>query len=395
MNESTYFCGVDVAKDSFVVSIRNGSILVKNRAFTMNRMGFKDFERAISDFRKDVIVGMEPTGIYHNNLLNFLKERDYNSVVVNPYMLHQFFKFTNNKPTKTDKKDSKTIAEFLEFKGEDLKETPKASDERYSVRYFVREKEGITQDIARTKTEIKRILALVFPEAEGLSGVFSKEFLTVILDIGGASRIRCISRARFIKKAARLLNNKGRGRKSKLSPDKIYELACSSIAGDYPDYEELLKIKIRRLYGFLNEKEYIDRLITEKAEKLFKREVEILSSIPGIGKESAIYLMAELVDVKRFSNYRKLVGFCGLDPVIKQSGRFKASWRISKRGNAHARRIAWIMAGCVKKSCPYFREYYLKKRKQDNKSYKEAVVATSTKLLRTIYALLNENRCFK
>jgi transposase len=392
MNKSTYFCGIDVAKDSFVVSIRNGKLLIKNRTFTMDKIGFKGFEQAIRDFKRELIVGMEPTGIYHNNLLNFLQERDYNSVVVNPYMLHQFFKFTNNKPTKTDKKDSRTITEFLEFKEKELKENP-AGDERYSVRYFVREKERITQDIARTKTEIKRMLSLVFPEAESVAGVFSKEFLSVLLEFGGAAKIRGIPKARFIKQLKQF-SDKGRGRKSKFSPEKIYELASSSIAGDWPGYEELLKIKIRRLDGLLEEKEHITKLIGQKAEKFFKREVEVLSSIPGVGQESTIYLMAEIVDIKRFENYKKLVGFCGLDPIIKQSGRFKASWRISKRGNAHARRIAWIMAGCVKRSCPYFRDYYLKKR-AEGKSYKEAVIATSTKLLRTIYALLNENRAFK
>lgn len=393
MNESTYFCGVDVAKDSFVVSIKNGKLLMKNRTFAMDRIGFREFEQTIRGFRTNVVVGMEPTGIYHYNLLNFLQKRDYNSVMVNPYMLHQFFKFTNNKPTKTDKKGSKTIAEFLEFRQEECKDSPIAVDERYSTRYFVREKERITQDIARTKTEIKRMLSLVFPEAEKVFGVFSQEFLSVISYFGGAAKIRRIPKARFIS-IAKQLSDKGRGRKSSFSPERIYEIASSSIAGDWPDYEELLKIKIRRLNSLLEEKEHIGKLIKEKAERFFKREIEILCSIPGIGQESAIYLMAELVDIKRFKHYRKLVGFCGLDPVIKQSGRFKASWRISKRGNAHARRIAWIMGGCVKKNCPYFRDYYLKKR-SEGKSYKEAVIATSTKLLRTIYALLNENRCFK
>ncbi len=387
-----YFCGVDVAKDSFVVSVKNGRFLTKNRTFTMDRNGFRGFERIISEFKESAVIGMEPTGIYHNNLLNFLKERDYNSVVVNPYMLHQFFKFTNNKPTKTDKKDSRTITEFLEFKQKELKGNP--VDKRYSVRYFVREKERITQDIARTKTEIKRMLSLVFPEAEKLSRVYSQEFLSVLSYSGGAANIRRTPKARFIR-IAKQFSNKGRGRKSNLSPKEIYDLACSSIAGNWPDYEQLLKIKIRRLNGLFEEREHISKLIEEKAEKLFKREIEILCSIPGVGEESAIYLMAELVDIKRFEHYRKLVGFCGLDPVIKQSGRFKASWRISKRGNAHARRVVWIMAGCVKRNSPYFREYYLKKRKQDGKSYKEAVVATSTKLLRTIYALLSENRRFK
>jgi len=393
MNKISYFCGVDVAKDSFVASIKNGRFLAKEKTFTMDRVGLKNFEQTIKRFKEDITVGMEPTGIYHNNLLNFLKARDYNSMVVNPYMLHQFFKFTNSKPTKTDKKDSRTIAEFLEFKKDKVGKNPGVMDERYSMRYFVREKERITQTIAKTKTEIKRMLSLVFPEAEAVSGVFNKEFLGILLEVGPASKIKSISKVKFIRKTEQLLN-KGRGRKSKLCPDKIYELACCSIAADYPDYEELLKIKIRRLNSLLEEREYITKLIAEKAQRLFKKEIEILCSIPGVGQESSIYLMAELVDIKRFSEWRKLIGFCGLDPIIKQSGKFKINCRISKRGNSHARRIAWIMAGCAKRSCPYFREYYLKKR-TEGKSYKEAVIATSTKLLRTIYALLNENRCFR
>jgi transposase len=392
MDKSTYFCGVDVSKNSFVVSIKNGRFLIKDRIFAMNRTGFSEFERIIRDFRENIIIGTEPAGIYHNNLLNFLQKKGYNSRVVNPYMLHQFFKFTNNKPTKTDKKDSKTISEFLEFKHNEFRKTPEVFDERFLIRYFVREKERITYEIARTKTEIKRILSLVFPEAESVYRVFSKEFLMLLFEFGGAAKIRSIPKKRFIKKAMQLLE-KGR-RRAKVSFDKIHEAAFSSIAGDWPDYEKLLKIKIKRLNSLLEEKAHISKLIEEKAEKFFRREIEILCSIPGIGKESAIYLMTEIVDIKRFSNYRKLIGFCGLDPVIKQSGKFKVSFRISKRGNAHARRIIWIMANCVKKSCPYFRKYYIKKR-AEGKSYKEAIIATSTKLLRAIYALLNENRCFK
>lgn len=393
MNQSNYFCGVDVAKDTFVVSIKDHRFWMKNRVFSMERAGFDEFERILTDFKPNLVVGMEPSGIYHKNLLNFLKARDYNSVVVNPYMLHQFFKFTNSKPTKTDKKDSKTLAEFLEFKQDEFRDNHRTAPERESVRYFLREKERITQDISRTKTEIRRLIALVFPEAERLSGVFGKESLAVLLKFGGAAKIRSIPKEKFIN-AFLESSNKGARRKSSLSPEKIHELASSSIAGEWPEYEELLKMKIRRLNAFIGEKEHITKLIDEKAEKLFKREIEILCSIPGVGKESAIYLLAEILDIKRFMNYRNIVGFCGLDPVIKQSGRFKASFRISKRGNAHARRIVWIMAGSVKRNCPYFREYYLKKR-AEGKSYKEAVIATATKLLRTIYALLHENRCFK
>jgi len=308
-------------------------------------------------------------------------------------MLHQFFKFSHNKPTKTDKKDSQTIADFLQLQQNELKDGYFKPDPRISVRHFVREKERITHEIARTKTYIRMLLTLLFPEIERRSGIFSNTILQILLHFGGASTIRAIPKEQFIAQTLHLPPLNGQGRKPSISPEEIYQLASSSIAGDWPEYQQLLKMKIKRLYHLMEEKDNITKLIQDKTEKFFKREIEILCSIPGIGKDCATYFLAEIIDIKRFKSPKNLVGFCGLDPVLKQSGKFSASLRISKRGNAHARRIVWIMAGSVKRNCNYFRDYYLKKR-NEGKSYKEAVIATATKLLRTIHALLNQNRCF-
>lgn len=390
MEKLSYSCGVDISKNSFTVAVKNGTFIIKDKSFTMNRQGFDDFDSLIKGFKDNSLIGMESTGIYHNNLFAFLNNRGYNSVIVNPYMVHQFFKLTSHKPTKTDQKDAKIICEFVEFKKDELiQDKQHEKDERDQMKYLVREKEEITYRVAQTKTEIKRILSLVFPEIEKETGLFGKEIRVLLLEFRSAHKIRSMSEKDFIKKVMKI-----RGRDIKLTPLKIYELAVSSIAQSYPSYEELLKMKIKRLESLLEEKEYITKLIDNEANKNFSKEIEILTSIPGVGRESAIYLMAELVDIKRFSEWKKLIGFCGLDPVIKQSGKFKAQCRISKRGNTHARRIIWIMGGCVKRSCPYFRDYYLKKR-AEGKSYREGVIATSSKLLRVIYALLSKERRFQ
>lgn len=404
MQKISHFCGIDVSKQSFAVAIKNGTFLVKNRSFGMNKVGFDEFENLIKSLKNSLLIGMESTGVYHNNLLGFLNNRGYNTIVVNPYMVHQFFKFNSHKPTKTDQKDAKTICDFIELKRDESRPSQMGRDEpmaekqlkteaKTQMKYLVREKEEIVYRIAQTKTEIRRILSLVFPEIERETGLFSQELISLLAEFSSAHSIRSISKKEFIQRGAKIVH-KNRGRKNSLTLEKIYELAHSSIAQSHSSYEELLKMKLKRLLLLIEEKEHITQLIDKAADESFSREIEILTSIPGIGRESAIYLMAEIVDIKRFSGYRKLIGFCGLDPVIKQSGKFKASWRISKKGNSHARRIIWIMGGCVKRSCPYFRSYYLKKR-NEGKSYKEAVIATSTKLLRTIYALLNEGRCFK
>ncbi|OQX78862.1 MAG: hypothetical protein B6D56_08215 [Candidatus Omnitrophica bacterium 4484_70.1] len=88
MEKSTYFCGVDVAKNFFVTSVKNGRFLAKNRTFTIDKDGSQDFEEVIKKVKKKGDIGMEPTGIYHNKLLNFFEIKGYNSGVVNPYMLH-------------------------------------------------------------------------------------------------------------------------------------------------------------------------------------------------------------------------------------------------------------------------------------------------------------------
>jgi len=394
MNQITHFCGIDAAKHSFYVAIKNGNCMVEEKSFEMNSEGFKSLESIIQSFKKQLLIGMESTGIYHSNLFHFLRKRGYKTTVVHPYRVFQFFKFSSNKPTKTDRKDAKTICDYLEVEHKNLDEsTRQKNDERDNLRYIIREKESITSEIAKTKTEIKRIVSIVFPEIERRASIFSKKMLCLLLQFPSAASIRESAPKQFMQKVKQASHNT-KGRNTEMNPELIYELAEKSIADSYPLYEALLKMKITRLSSLLEERETITNFIDKIAHKLFEREIEILTSIPGIARESAICFMAEIKDIKRFPHWKNLIGFCGLDPVIKQSGRYKGKFRISKRGNSHARRIAWIMASCVKRCCPYFRDYYLKKR-TEGKSYKEAVVSSSTKLLRTVYSLLHETRFFK
>lgn len=392
MNNQTYFCGIDVAKDSFVVSIKNGSFIVKNKIFNMDINGFQNLQQTINNYKDSIVVGMEPSGIYHLNLFNFLKQKNFTTIILNPYTLHNFFKFTTNIPTKTDKKDSQTIASFLEFNKNNLLHTYK-DDQKYNLKYFVKEKEKIIHQIAQTKTEIKRIVCITFPEIEKFN-IFNNNILSLLAEFGGAYKIKNMTKEDFIKKTQNISNTNNKGRKPQISYEEIYQLALSSIASYYPEYESLLKFKINKLKNLIKEKQFISNIIQQQAQNFFKTEIQIFTSITGIAEETATCFIAEIIDIKRFANYRKLVGFCGLDPIIKQSGKFKISCKISKKGNAHIRRTLWIMANCVKKVCPYFTQYYIKKRNQ-GKSYNDAVICVAHKLLRVIYALLNENRTFK
>jgi transposase len=59
----------------------------------------------------------------------------------------------------------------------------------------------------------------------------------------------------------------------------------------------------------------------------------LLTTIPGLGELLALTITAEIGDISRFPSARKLIGYAGLAPTIKQSG--QSSWigPISKAGS--------------------------------------------------------------
>jgi transposase len=84
----------------------------------------------------------------------------------------------------------------------------------------------------------------------------------------------------------------------------------------------------------------LDADIVELAKTdTFRPRVERLSSLRGIGLLSAMILLTELVDLRRFEHPRKLMAYAGLVPSEHSSGDKQQRGRITKAGNAQVRRI--------------------------------------------------------
>ena len=62
---------------------------------------------------EQVIVGMEPTGHYWKPLVNYLCLHGLKVVMVNPYHTKRAKELDDNSPTKSDRKDSLTIARLV------------------------------------------------------------------------------------------------------------------------------------------------------------------------------------------------------------------------------------------------------------------------------------------
>ncbi|EDP73215.1 IS110 family transposase, partial [Hydrogenivirga sp. 128-5-R1-1] len=103
--------------------------------------------------------------------------------------------------------------------------------------------------------------------------------------------------------------------------------------------------------------------------------------------------IAEIEDISRFENAKKLISYAGTDPVVKQSGKWKVRMSISKQGNPFLRNILYQMATGVVMWNEIFREYYRRKYQQF-KSRKKAMIAVVNKLVRVIFAMLSNRQFF-
>ena len=384
------FVGIDISKDSFDVILleSSGEIKLQDK-LTMDRDGFDTLLEYLSSYSKDkLLVAMEATGIYHLPLLSFLLENSFKSVVINPILIKSFIGSTTLRKTKNDKKDASLIALFSLKSYQSLHLT--TTDTIENIRPLIREREILSKEVARLKTEIKAILVQLFPELLKNTNIFTKSILNLLLKAPSRKAIRNLK-----EKTIQCILNDTSGNKAKITAKEILTLAKTSIAISDKYLEKVLTSKIRRLITIQDELSILDKELENSLEDSdINDDIEILQSIPGIGTVTSKNFMVEVSSVDKFKSVKQLCAFIGIDPSIKQSGSsINYRGKISKRGNANLRRTIWQMAIGVIRSCEKFNAYFSKKRKE-GKKFKQAVIAVANKLLKTIFVLLKNKTKF-
>jgi len=384
------FIGIDISKDSFDATLltSSGEIKLQDK-LTMDRDGFNTLLKHISSYSKEeLLIAMEATGIYHLPLLSFLLENSFKCVVINPILIKSFIGSTTLRKTKNDKKDATSIALFTLKSYQSLYLA--TFNDIENIRPLIRERENLSKDIARLKTEIKAILVQLFPELLKNTNIFTKSILNLLLEAPSRKAIRNLKK----QKIQRILDNTN-GNRVKITAKEILTLAKTSIAISDKYLEKVLTSKIRRLITIQDELSILDTELENSLEDTdINNDIDILQSIPGIGSVTSKNFMVEVSSVDKFKSVKQLCAFIGIDPSVKQSGTsINYRGKISKRGNANLRRTIWQMAIGTIRSCEVFNTYFTKKR-EEGKKFKQAVIATANKLLRTIFVLLKNKAKF-
>ena len=131
----------------------------------------------------------------------------------------------------------------------------------------------------------------------------------------------------------------------------------------------------------------IEELIAEDDETV----VEHISSVPGVGKKTAIALLTATKGMHGFDDYRQVSSYFGLCPRIYDSGK-------SVHGKAHICKIGmgWIrklLYMCAVSAARYNRECasLYERLRQKGKAVKVALIAVANKLLKQIFAIVKNN----
>jgi len=157
---------------------------------------------------------------------------------------------------------------------------------------------------------------------------------------------------------------------------------------------QAVKASLQRCLTRLKEEKVALEKALEEALEAQKADLKLLESIPGIGKLSACYLLAEIGDPRRFQSAAKLVAWAGLNPKRHESGTSRAYTAISRMGSATLRGVLYMPALTAIRFNPRIRVFY-DRLVAKGKPKMVAVVAAMAKLLRIVYGVLFSNQSFK
>ena len=122
-------------------------------------------------------------------------------------------------------------------------------------------------------------------------------------------------------------------------------------------------------------------------------EYDTVRAMYGVGETTAVQLMAEIGDVRRFPRRSSIVGFAGVDPGIDESGKHSAkSVPTTKRGSPHLRKTLYQIVCTYLKKSPIDEPVYqfLDKKRSEGKPYFVYMTAAQNKFLRIYYARVKE-----
>ena len=338
------YVGIDVSsRNNVVYLMKPDGSKIKNFSVPNSKDGsqklVKEILSALTSFAlTDVIIGLEATSVYGDNLVCFLREDGslvpYNRKihVLNPKQVNKFKGSYNDLP-KNDYVDSFVIADCLRF-GRINKEVY-LDDYRYkALQNLTRARFFAVQNLTREKQRFMNVLFKKYSslaQEKVFSNTFSTTALAVYEEFDSADALAYMD----LHELTAFLQEKGKNHFS--NPEEVAKAIQKAARSSYrlpktvnDSVNQVLSISISSIKALEAQIKEFDKAIAAQMELI----PNTLTSIKGIGPVYSAGIIAEIGDINRFPNQAKLAKYAGLAWRQHQSGDFEAqNTRLIRTGN--------------------------------------------------------------
>ncbi|MHB9298064.1 IS110 family RNA-guided transposase [Fusobacterium polymorphum] len=381
-----FLLGIDIAKLNHVASCIDSStneVIFSNFKFKNDFKGFSALLDKIKSLDvKNLIIGLESTSHYGENLINFLFKQHFKVALINPLQTSHLRK-ANIRDAKNDRLDSLNIARSLIF-GK-LNFVSEKNIDCFSLKKLTRFRSNLIKQRSKAKIQLTSLLDLLFPELQYLfkSKIHSKTIYTLLKKYPSADEIAALKDDEI----SNLLYASSKGHFKREKSIELKSLAKTTV-GIKDTSVSLHVIQLIELIELFDRQ--IKDIVTKITDTVNKLDTKLLS-VPGINIIACAIILGETNNFDNFSNATKLLAFAGLDPKIRQSGNFSAtSCRMSKKGSPYLRYALIFTAWNTVRHSEKFNKYYSLKRSQ-SKSHYNALGHVAHKLVRVIFTLIKKD----
>ena len=402
--------GMDVGADFTWMSIALPNQTFVGKPFKILHSSIDSLELAVSKIKEaeelyslESRIFLESTGIYHYPLFCYLRDKGFNCSVINPIITKNSTNI-NIRKVHNDRFDSKKAA-LIGLKP-DLKVSLIPSELALDMRNLTREYYDLMDNRSAYVNKLQGELRMIFPQyLKIFSKVTTNTSLTLLenypspnafLEAKKQDIIDSIrSTARFGVKYA---NEKYNAIIQAASDAKIFGHSVSSNFKRIRIYIRFIRQYDEEISSILKD---MHELVDANESTEFVKQIHLIESYRGAGFLSAVSIMSEIGDFSAFKSPKQLFAYFGLDPAVKQSGKFQGTKiSMSKRGSSVARRAIHTVAlvsisksrnGSAKN--PVLRDYYLKKC--ESKPKMVAMGAVMHKVCNIVFAILRDGKEFQ
>ena len=379
------YVGIDIAKNVHWASAMNsdGEILLEPFSFQNNNEGFQKFISKLSNFDKQkMLIGLESTAHYGENIISYLFNLDYRIGIINPIQTSNLRK-SNIRKTKNDKVDTFIIIKSLTLNNYNLVTTRDINN--IKLKGLSRSRHNLIVMRSRSKIQLASFIDQLFPELNKFfkGNLHLNVSYQLLKEYSSPKDISSL----HLTKLSNILHDNSHGRYNKEDAIRLRELAKNSVGIDNPTLSLQIKQAILQIELYSEQIEEVEKLSKQILDEMKSK----LLTIPGMSYNQATAIHGFIGDIKRFNKSCQLLAYAGLDPSVYQSGNFEArSTRMSKRGNSLLRYNLVYAAHNLVLHNRTFKEYYDLKRSQ-GKTHYCALGHCAHKLVRIIFKMLKSN----